>query len=172
MKFNLKKHAGFTILELMLAVAIASVMAAIALPNFSAMIKNNCMTTNANRFVTSLQLARSEAVKRRTNIAIAAKSATSDNEWGTGWRVFVDTNGNGSVSFGEEIIRDVDLTCGIGTTKFDSTVSSITYESKGYLDSAGDVLFTLCDDRTAETGRQIEVTEIGRPSTNNKYACP
>jgi len=129
------------------------------------------MTTNTNRLVSSLQLARSEAIKRRTDVTITANSTTSDNEWGTGWRIYIDSNNNNSVSFGEEIIRDVQLTCGLGTTKFDGSVSTLDYEAKGYLTTAGSKTFTLCDDRTGETGRQITVNELGRPTTENKHSC-
>lgn len=172
MKLKFYSSSGFTILELMIAVAIAGIMAAVALPNFSAMIKNNCMTTKANNLVSSLQLARSEAIKRRTNVTVSASSATADDEWGAGWSVFIDSNSDNSVSVGEEVIRVVQLSCGLGTTKFDGSVSSIDYEPKGYLTTAGTKTFTLCDDRVGETGREIEVNEIGRPSTDNKYVCP
>lgn len=147
-------------MELMIAVAIAGIMAAVALPSFSAMIKNNCMTTNANRLVASLQLAKSEAVKRRTDVDVTASGATVGNKWGAGW----------TIADGADTIRVVQLTCGLDTTTFAGTDDSITYDSSGFTNSAS--TFTLCDDRTGEAGREITVNALGRPSTDNRHACP
>ena len=101
----MNRQTGFTMIELLTAVAIAAVLLVIALPNYQQMIKNNCMTTDANSLVSSLQQARSEAVKRSTTTTVTAtNTGDSSNEWGLGWKITIDEdrNGNGTLDAGEE----------------------------------------------------------------------
>jgi type IV fimbrial biogenesis protein FimT len=161
MNFNYKT-SGFNIIELMIAVALAGVLAATALPSYTAMVKNNCMTTKANSLISSLQYARSEAVLRKTDITIATSKSSGDadyatNEWGPGW----------TVSDAGTTLRVVELSC--ATTTFDETTgkATFTYDSSGYTNSSG--IFDICDDRTGETGKQITINDLGRPSTDTKY---
>ena len=174
-------NSGFTILEVMIVVAIAGILAAFALPSYQTMVKNSCMTSNTNLMVSSFQQARSEAVKRSTNVTITASNASDNaNEWGNGWTVTIDEdsdndgtldtnedfNGNGTLD-AAALFRTVTLTC-TGTT-MDETGNDTTfvYDSSGFIDATG--TFDVCDDRTSETGRQITINVVGRPNTNSDY---
>ena len=156
----------------MIVITIAGILAAVAIPSYQTMVKNNCMTTEANTLVASLQLARSEAVRRRQPVRItAATPGVTTNEWGTGWTVWVDTNADGAMQSGE-VLRQVDLTCGTTTVDEPSNITTFTYRPTGFLDTttAGGS-FQVCDDRTAETGRQITIAPTGRPSINSSFTC-
>ena len=155
----MKKQTGFNIPELMIVVLIAGILLAIALPNFQTLAKNNCLTNNTNSLVTSLQHARSEAVKRRENITIDSDSgAAGDTGWNDGW-VVKDASSN--------VLREVSLTCKGATVT--GSAATITYQSSGFTNNTANFTFTFCDDRTGETGRQITVNPVGRPNTNSKY---
>ncbi len=165
----MKRNPGFTLIEMMITVVVLAILLTIAVPNFRAFILNNRLTTQANEFLTSLQLARSEAIKRgAVPVRITATSAAADNEWGGGWRIWFDTDDDGVQDAGEETIRTVEAFA--GGNKLDSSggVAVFTYNSDGSIDSA-DTL-NLTDERTSGGGcgvakrpaRQISINLSGR----------
>ena len=180
MKAQHTRAGGFTLIELMIAIAIAGILAALALPAFTRLLKNNCMTATANNLVTSLQLAKSEAVKRRRTVTVEAINANDDkNEWGAaGWRV---TGPDITLTaLPTETIREVALGCGSDYISIDGTggaaqktgasaSASISYDSSGYTEASG---FNVCDGDREVNGRQISLNQLGRPSTDNRFTCP
>lgn len=123
---------GFSLVELMLTLAIAAILITLAAPGFRAMIQNNRLTAHANQFVAAAHLARSEAVKRREDVQLVATDATdTGNEWGPGWSV--------STVLTQDALED-------GIT-FDSAgnFGSYTFDPTGRVNTT-DTL-TLCDDR-------------------------
>ena len=84
--------AGVTLFELVVTMAIASILASIAIPSFVDMIRTSHLKTHTSDFVTSLSLARSEAA-RRGNLVTVCKGTdgtgcTTDGGWEQGWIVF------------------------------------------------------------------------------------
>ncbi len=174
---------GFTLIELMIAVAVAGVLAAVALPSFDAMIKTNCMTTATNALISSIQGARSEAVKLKRSVIITALNpGDSSNAWGTGWTVWRDADSDGTMDSGEEL-RVTKLTCeqpanGENRMTIEETndFSELTYLSTGFIANTGETpraTLRVCHSKQeAETGREITISTIGRPAMNSNYACP
>lgn len=62
------RSSGFTLIELVVTLTVAAVLAAIAIPSFQNMMLSNRLSTSANAMVNALNLAKSEAVKRNANI--------------------------------------------------------------------------------------------------------
>ncbi|SJZ85619.1 GspH/FimT family pseudopilin [Novilysobacter spongiicola] len=96
--------AGFTLVELMVTIAVAAVLLAIATPSFTAIANSNRLTSAANELVGSFQSARMEAVRlnARTEVCASADGATcGGNDWSQ-WLVRVDTNQDGAV---DETVR-------------------------------------------------------------------
>lgn len=104
-------HKGFTLIELVVTIAILSILLTIAIPSFSALIINNRISTQTNDFISDLAYARAEAVRRNTRISIC-ESATGTScgvgagaTWDTGWMIWIDLNNDGIVNPGEPILR-------------------------------------------------------------------
>ena len=160
---------GFTIIELMLAVALVAVLLGIGVPSFSRLIESNRLTTQINEFSTALNLARSEALKRSRRISLCRSvNGTSCNTAGgggyhTGWLVFVDTDGDGALDAGEDLLRAgqalsaASTLRGTGSGNLDNYVSFL---SSGLASEAGEFILCKNDDKTK--ARALFMTPTGR----------
>lgn len=87
---------GFTIIEVMIAVTIAGILAAVALPAFGDLLKNNRLTSQANTLLASFNFARSEAINRAVKVRVEPIIAGTD--WAVGWQVRIDGNNDNDFS--------------------------------------------------------------------------
>lgn len=94
----MRSSKGFTLVELIVTVAVLAIILSIAVPNFSELIRANRAQTQANLLLNAFNLARSEAIKRGAAVRV---SALSNGDWHRGWRVWADSNGNGTFDNGE-----------------------------------------------------------------------
>ncbi|MGN6152660.1 MAG: GspH/FimT family pseudopilin [Lysobacteraceae bacterium] len=100
------RTAGFTLIELMIAVFVMAVVIAISVPLFTNVVNASRLTSNANELVAAMQSARAEAIRqnRRTSLCGSDDGLNCSNTtpW-RGWIVFTDANGNGLVDAGERV---------------------------------------------------------------------
>ena len=105
---------GFTLIEVMVTVAILAVLAALAVPSFQPLIEKWRVQQTVDNMKSTLYYARSEAIKRggrlgvqKTNNVAGCTLAGTSQEWGCGWFVFVDSDGNGKWNANEEILQTI-----------------------------------------------------------------
>lgn len=102
------KSFGFTLVELMVTVAVLAILTAAAVPSFATIFNRNRLSALSNDVVSSLQTARMESLRRGQRVVLcrSADGATcsTGNPW-TGWIVFTDANGNNAPDSSADILR-------------------------------------------------------------------
>src|SRR4030067_1077024 len=106
----MNKITGFTLIELMVTLAVGAILLSVAVPSFSTMIMNNRLITQTNDFVTALNIARSEAIKRSGRVTMCKSNDNtacdiSATGWVQGWIIFVDSDNDAQADAGEELVR-------------------------------------------------------------------
>ncbi|NJN52669.1 MAG: prepilin-type N-terminal cleavage/methylation domain-containing protein, partial [Gammaproteobacteria bacterium] len=162
MNWQPSQQRGLTIVEIMVSLAIASVLIGLALPAWSGFVAQRTLTTQLNDFVLAVQFARSEAGRQGGIVSVQAEDATDNaDEWGAGWCVVLNTPGNCNNPIrrfgplGDNTLNGMNALDGVGT---------LTFNSRGLLIGAGAGTVDLCDPGE-DDGRQITVSAIGRVSS-------
>lgn len=140
-----RRSGGFSVIELMVVVAIIGILASIAAPSFRNIIATTRVKTVASDLHLSLTRARSEAIKRNTNVTVAAPSG-----WVSGW----------SVSAAGETIATHGATPGDVLTATGTT--SVTYTPSGRT-AVNPVNISLTSTETS-TARCVSVSLSGQPT--------
>lgn len=176
--------AGMTFMELMVVMALAAVLLTVALPSFTAVINTSRQATLANTFLTSLHLARSEAIKRNARVVLCKSadgaSCAWNGRWDQGWIVFHDADNDAQVGVGEELMRVYEALPGTFSLGGNNPVANyVSYAPTGATRLTSGALqmgtVTLC--RVAAGGqdaRRIIVSGTGRPRVvqANVASCP
>ena len=102
-------QSGFTLVELMIAVAVATLLLMVASPSVQQSINNSRLSTASAELTGAIQVARAEAIRRNRRVTLcrSADGSSCDaatGDW-TGWMVFVDLDANGVRGTNEAIIK-------------------------------------------------------------------
>lgn len=161
----MKINHGFTLIELIVTVAMIGILAATAGPELIDFMKRNKGTTHTNHFVRSLNVARSEAAKRVSSVTMCIGNTAQNacvaagTTWEDGWIVFVDSNSDGVIDAGERIIIVNNEITGDTTIRSTQHVSNITYLGDGSTSTAG--TFRVCDSFGVNRAKAINVMGSG-----------
>jgi type IV fimbrial biogenesis protein FimT len=163
--------SGFTIIELMMAVAIAAILATIAVPSFSGSIARNRVSSISSDYVAALNVARSEAIRRSRPVTLLSKGTSGS--FTEGWEIITDENGDGAkpstvTDSDGRVLRDHEAIYSSLTLKgvnADNSANSgihVIFNSRGVLNGGSPQYFSLCHTNTAIKGRKVTVFASGR----------
>ncbi|MFK7892058.1 MAG: GspH/FimT family pseudopilin [Granulosicoccus sp.] len=108
------QQCGLTLIEMMVALVIAAILLAVAVPSLQSLVGDSEMTATSNELVFSLQTARSEAIKRAEPVALCpsansmADEPVCGDDYRDGWIVFVDNDANGTRGSDDTLLRQVE----------------------------------------------------------------
>ncbi|WP_207063346.1 GspH/FimT family pseudopilin [Motiliproteus sp. SC1-56] len=166
----MKASAGFTLIELIVTVAIVAILAGIVAPGMTSFIRDNRMTSQINTLIGTVHLARAEAANRRSIVTLCASDNAANcnsSNWEDGWIIFSDNtnNGNAIIDGDDELILAQEALEGGNTLRqsgFNFGASGrIHFNAVGFLyanDPTAGTL-TLCDGR-GETGAKAVILNI------------
>lgn len=155
---------GFSLLECMLVIAIAAVLAGLAVPSFSRLVYDSRRAAALNAFIGSVQLARSEAAKRAGDVVLCksagTQSCSATGEWDPGWLVFanIDRDSPAQVDADEPILH---VGMPLPAARVSANRDALVFRPLDQASTNGTVVF--CDARGPEHARAVIVSPSGRP---------
>ncbi len=171
----MKKNSGFTLLELIMVLALVAIVMTFAIPAMQTFTQNDRLTTNINTLISHLAYARSVAVTRSAQVSICASGdqvTCGAGAWRDGWLIYVDANQNNALDGDEEVIKAhgaLDPTQVTGTGG--GLGLTITYDNRGFATNGSTGAIGLCDGRTGPYGKTITITNTGRVRLEVDQAC-
>jgi type IV fimbrial biogenesis protein FimT len=134
----MNKLSGFTLVEMLISVAVATILLTIGIPSFRYVTNSNRIAAEINGLLGDMQFARSEAVKEGlpVTVCVSSNSTACDgfnvNTWQNGWIVFSDANGDAAVSAGDVILRVQKPFSSTDTFRATNNVGAVTFNREGY----------------------------------------
>lgn len=163
--FSYQKH-GYTLIELLITLAVVSILSLTVFPNLSALIAQERTTILTNTLAGALAYARSESVSKQIIVITCQSNNGSEcnrsGNWHNGWIIFIDTNNNKQREPEETLLR-VYATANNGTQAIFNGAANIDhyirYKPRGQAYPNGS--FLICNP-TIGVGKALIMTQSGR----------
>lgn len=166
----MKTNEGFTLIELMITVAIAAILLAVAVPSFNNMLAGNRLATQTNDAIGAIHFARSEAIRRNRTITLCRSASATANTCtaGANWTDWIVTNNPAGGTAANTLRRGSFAQSG-EVMRISSTLaaSRLSFRPDGLTDAAGGAnTIRICTTATSTNNvRQLEVGLSGRTTT-------
>lgn len=174
--FRARSHMGFTLIELMVTVAIVAIAIQLAVPSVVTFQRNAGLSSAANNLTATLNNARSEAMTR----GVRTRVIPTDTNWSSGTTSFVDVDGSGLPANAGNIVLNTQSAFPSYITITGPTLpAEFRFEPSGFATTNG----TLSMERNDVTGtellkqtRRVKVANTGRvrvctPKSDTDTAC-
>ncbi len=187
-----KKQRGFTLVELLVAMAVVAIVLTMGLPELASYLRNSRLTTQTNHFIAVMNFARAQSISRNQEVFITSLADNNANHWEQGWQIWID----GSAACPDtvpnetmedcEVLRDFKLESSV--LKGPSNLASVAYPrlkdatmkartfsfngGNGSLNISQEINFYLCDPKGKYEGRHISMRPTGRLRLVDAHLSP
>lgn len=146
---------GFTLIELMVTLAVAAILLAVAIPSYQTMVMNNRQNSVVDAVTSALNYARNSALSGDRSITLCPNGggAACGAGWNTGW--IVTTAPAAPVV----VLTTTALKAGGPTVKTNGGSVSMVFSARGLVN--GSDTFVVCDSRGSAFGRAVMVNPVG-----------
>jgi len=185
------RQRGFTLIELMITCGLVGLLLTAVVPNMRTFLRNNQLSGAVNDMLHSIQVARTEAIKRQpapgagvvvcgtATPTVADTAMTCDYATFKGWFVFLDSNGNWQHDAGEPVIERHGLLDANLTVRTDANARIVSFSAAGFANPAGARVpmrtLVVCDSRgvlqvgNAATARALFISTTGRSRASSTW---
>lgn len=162
---RVRHSGGFTLIELMVTVAVAGILAVVAVPAMTALVNGNRLAGNTSEMTSALSLARAEAIRRNAPVSICRSTNGMTCAGGADWSSWI-------VVSGTDVIRSNAAT---GNTQISGPAGGILFRSSGLIDGERRVTVCVPSDQPEQNQRVITVMVSGNLVTERASGggtCP
>lgn len=172
-------QTGFTLVELMVTIAVMAVVLSIAVPSYQNLVIGGRLTAGANDLVVALNLARHEALRRGQRVSVCPSSDGNDcaasGGWEQGYIVFSDSGTTGSVDGTDTVIRrQPGLASGYTAAGNGNVDTYVSFTSSGIPRLASNAFqagtISLCAPGSSGLSRAVVLSKMGRVQASNSGA--
>ena len=156
---------GFTLIELIIVLTIASILSAFAMPSLHQLKLNKAMDNARDDLFSSLQYARNKAIMIQKNIivcpSVSKNSCDNDANWQHGWIIFIDKNYDKQFNQNDELLQ-------VGNAMSENlSVTSSIHRNKVRFNAMGfapgsNISINFCDKRGNDFAKALIVSNSGR----------
>jgi type IV fimbrial biogenesis protein FimT len=163
---------GFTLIELMVTVAVMAIVLGLAVPGFQSVVNGNRLAGASNEMVASLQTARMEAIRRSRRVVVCTSANANEGDDATcatanidGWITFVDANSDGDFDkVGDTLLRNSTFDGNVLVGGNDTVMyraDGLARSGAGVLMTAGNVRMRIDTSQPVQNVRCIDITTGG-----------
>ena len=167
------EQRGFTLIELMIAITMLSILLSWGWPSFDSYVQSNRIVAESNRLIANFNYARSEASSRARVVTIQS-SADGGQDWTEGWEIYTDTDANGNTAriAADTFLREATPSpAGVTINGNDAADLWISFRTNGMLNEGGStIVLAICDERGEADGRDLTINLAGRINVTNPSA--
>jgi len=169
---RLTRLRGITLIELLTTLAVLVITLTLAAPAFTTFLRSNRLQATQSELVASLMLARSEAARLGTRVAIESLQPPESGGFAHGWQVCVDANANDMCDSSETVVREVAGRGAPLTITANPALRAVAFNPSGFLAASSAVTFDLCGQPGVPKGYRVLLEMVGLADTTEVTTCP
>ena len=164
---EIRATRGFSLLELLVTIAVAAILLAVAIPSYRSVVQRNAMAATVNDLVGDLNYARSQAVTRGRRVYVCKSSGNascaSDGDWSQGWIVYAPEPDDDTPERGNILRVRSALEGQVAITGNNNVESRVFFDANGFAMGSIGTLTAAAESTTQHT--DVVISSSGRVRT-------